>query len=83
MFSAIAALGHQTGHGMEEKSMAAAAEFTGLAADFRGRFLSTHKLAQSLRELVEEIDYWGHLVSENKDARDKDVVNGNSETSNP
>jgi DNA helicase-2/ATP-dependent DNA helicase PcrA len=23
---------------------------------------------------VEEIDYWGHLVSENKDARDKDVV---------
>ena len=74
MFSAIAALGHQVGHGQEEKSMAAAAEFTGLAEDFRGRFLSTRKLAQSLRELVEEIDYWGHLVSENKDARDKDVV---------
>jgi len=74
MFSAIAALGHQAGHGLEEKSMAAAAEFTGLAEDFRGRFLSTRKLAQSLRELVEEIDYWGHLVSENKDARDKDVV---------
>ena len=74
MFSAIAALGHQKGHGMEEKSMTAAAEFTGLAEEFRGRFLSTRKLAQSLRELVEEIDYWGHLVSENKDARDKDVV---------
>jgi DNA helicase-2/ATP-dependent DNA helicase PcrA len=74
IFSAIAALGHQKGLGLEEKSMAAAAEFTGLIEDFRTRFLSTRKLSQSLRELVEEIDYWGHLVSENKDARDKDVV---------
>jgi DNA helicase-2/ATP-dependent DNA helicase PcrA len=74
MFSAIAALGHQAGLGLEEKSMRAAEEFTGLVEDFRGRFLSTRKLAQSLRELVEELDYWGHLVSENKDARDKDVV---------
>jgi DNA helicase-2/ATP-dependent DNA helicase PcrA len=54
--------------------MTAAAEFAALVEDFRGRFLTTRKLAQSLRELVEEIDYWGHLVSENKEARDKDVV---------
>jgi DNA helicase-2/ATP-dependent DNA helicase PcrA len=74
MFSAIAALGHTGGLGLEEKSMSAAAEFTGLVEDFRDRFLSTRKLSPSLRELVEEIDYWGHLVSENKDARDKDVV---------
>ncbi|MGA2640141.1 MAG: UvrD-helicase domain-containing protein [Spirochaetia bacterium] len=73
LFSAIAALGRQ-GHGLEEKSMAAAAEFTGLVEDFRTRFLSARRLSQSLRELVEEIDYWGHLVSENKDARDKDIV---------
>jgi len=74
VFSALAAIGRQKGHGQEEKSMTAAAEFTGLVEDFRTRFLSTRKLSQSLRELVEEIDYWGHLVSENKDARDKDVV---------
>jgi len=74
VFSAIAALGHQEGHGLEEKSMAAAAEFAALVEEFRAKFLSTRKLSQSLRELVEEIDYWGHLLSENKDARDKDVV---------
>jgi DNA helicase-2/ATP-dependent DNA helicase PcrA len=54
--------------------MTAAAEFTGLVQEFRTRFLTPRKLAQSLRELVEEIDYWGHLLAENKDARDKDVV---------
>ncbi len=74
VFSALAALGRQKGAGQEEKSIAAAAEFTALVDDFRTRFLSSHRLAQSLRDLVEEIDYWGHLVSENRDARDKDVV---------
>ena len=82
IFSAIAALGRQAGLGLEEKSMTAASEFTGLVEEFRARFLAAHVtptgrrgvLAQSLRELVEEIDYWGHLLSENKDARDKDVV---------
>jgi DNA helicase-2/ATP-dependent DNA helicase PcrA len=74
MFSAMAALGRQKGQGLEEKSAAAAAEFTSVIEDFRGRFLARRKLAGSLRELVEEIDYWGHLVSDNKDARDKDVV---------
>ena len=74
MFSAIAALGHQGGLGLEERSMAAAAEFTGLVEDFRTRFLSTRRLSQSLRELVEEVDYWGHLVTENKDAKDLSLI---------
>jgi DNA helicase-2/ATP-dependent DNA helicase PcrA len=74
LFSAMSVLGTQTGLGLEEKSMAAAAEFTGLVAEFRQRFLSGGKMSQSLRALVEEIDYWGHLLSENKDAKDKDVV---------
>jgi len=73
MFSALAAMGHQAGLGVEEKSMRAAAEFTGLMEEVRPKFLSG-KLAQTLRELVEEIDYFEHLVIENKDARDKDVV---------
>ncbi len=73
MFSALAAVGHQAGLGVEEKGMKAAAEFTALLEDVRPKFHSG-KLAQTLRELVEEIDYFGHLVVENKDARDKDVV---------
>jgi len=73
MFSALAALGHQEGHGIEEKSGKAAAEFTVLVEEVRPKFLAG-KLAATLRELVEEIDYFGHLVVENKDARDKDVV---------
>jgi DNA helicase II / ATP-dependent DNA helicase PcrA len=73
IFSALAILGHQPGLGMEEKSMKAAAEFTDLVQEVRPRFLAG-KLAGTLRELVDEIDYFGHLVSENRDARDKDVV---------
>ena len=73
LFSALAALGHQPGQGVEEKSKKAAAEFTELVEDIRPKFLSG-KLAATLRELVEEIDYFGHLVIENNDARDKDVV---------
>ena len=65
-----------TGSGSRRSPWAAAAEFTG---DGRGvpREVPLRRKAswpQALRELVEEIDYWGHLVSENKDARDKDVV---------
>ncbi len=54
--------------------MAAARSSSALMEEYRGRFLSGGKMAQALRELVEEIDYWGHLLTENKDARDKDVV---------
>jgi DNA helicase-2/ATP-dependent DNA helicase PcrA len=74
LFSAIAAFGTQQGLGLEEKSRAAAAEFVELVTEYRSRFLSGNKLAQALRELVENIDYWGHLVTENKDAKNKDVV---------
>jgi len=74
LFSAIAALGTQPGLGLEEKSRAAAAEFVELVTEYRARFLAGNKLAQALRDLVEAIDYWGYLLLENKDAKDKDVV---------
>jgi DNA helicase-2/ATP-dependent DNA helicase PcrA len=74
LYSALAVLGRQKGGGLEERSMAAAVEFTELIEDFRTRFLASRMLSQSLRELVEEIDYWEHLVAENKDSRDKEVV---------
>jgi DNA helicase-2/ATP-dependent DNA helicase PcrA len=76
LFSALAALGHQHGLGIEEKSMSAASEFTGMVEEFRPKFLSggKGKLSGTLRELVDEIDYFGHLVTENRDAKDRDVV---------
>jgi DNA helicase-2/ATP-dependent DNA helicase PcrA len=74
LFSAIAAFGTQGGLGLEEKSRAAAAEFVELISGYRARFLGGSKLAQALRDLVEAIDYWGYLLVENKDAKDKDVV---------
>ncbi len=59
---------------MEEKLRTAVGEFAELISEYREKFLPGKKMADTLRELVEEIDYWGHLVSENKDARNKDVV---------
>jgi DNA helicase II / ATP-dependent DNA helicase PcrA len=74
LFSAIAALGSSPALLQEEKSRAAAAEFTEMIGEYRGKFVGGGKLADALRALVEEIDYWGWLVTENKEARDKDVV---------
>ena len=72
--SALAAGGAGPDHGLEEKARTAAAEFVELVAEFRSRLLGGKGMSAGLRSLVEEIDYWGHLVSENRDARDKDVV---------
>jgi DNA helicase-2/ATP-dependent DNA helicase PcrA len=78
LFSAVAALGQVHGQDrgahLEEKSRVAAAEFAELVQEARAGFMQPRGLAKALRELVEEVDYWGHLLSENRDARDKDVV---------
>ena len=77
LYSSLAAMGlagGEPGHGPEEKSAAAAAEFTELIGTFRQRFLAKKGMAKALRELVEDIDYWGHLLAENRDAKDKEVV---------
>jgi DNA helicase-2/ATP-dependent DNA helicase PcrA len=74
LFSALTMLSGRTEVTLEERSAKTAAEFADLVSRFRSRLMSGKKLAQGVRELVEEIDYWGHLVSENRDAKDKDVV---------
>jgi DNA helicase II / ATP-dependent DNA helicase PcrA len=79
LFSALAALGAPSAaaaaaaHG-EEKSRAAAAEFVDTISAFRQKLMVRKGMSTGLRELVEDIDYWGHLLTENKDAKDKDVV---------
>ena len=80
LFSALSALAAapQKDPAADEKTGANAAETLGEFADligkFRTRLVGGKKLAQGVRELVEGIDYWGHLLSENRDAKDKDVV---------
>ncbi len=75
LYSALAALAAAKGtDGVEERSAEAAGDFVGLIGDFRERFLRRKGMAGALRDLVEQIDYWGHLLSENRDAGDKDVV---------
>jgi len=68
LFSALSA------SDLDEKSRSAAEVFLDLVGRFRSKVIGGKKMAQGLRELVEEIDYWGHLLTENRDARDKDVV---------
>jgi len=40
-------------------------EFIELIEEYKERFNSKAKLADTLRDLVESIDYWGHLIQEN------------------
>ncbi len=74
LFSALSVLAAQPELGLEEKARAVAGEFVELIGEYRQKFLSGKGMSKALRELVEEIDYWGHLLSENRDAKDKDVV---------
>jgi DNA helicase-2/ATP-dependent DNA helicase PcrA len=53
--------------GLDEKSRGLIREFLHLVSGFRERFLGGKKMADAARALVEEIDYWGYLVSENKE----------------
>ena len=74
LFSAVSALASAPDALIDEKSRLALSEFVELIGESRARFMAAAGLARSLRELVEEIDYWAHLLSENRDARDSDVV---------
>jgi DNA helicase-2/ATP-dependent DNA helicase PcrA len=67
LFSAFSMLA-ETDAGLEARSREAVAEFLELVAEYRQRFVGrTAKLSQTLRDLVEAVGYWGHLVSEHPD----------------
>ncbi|MCX7028607.1 MAG: UvrD-helicase domain-containing protein [Spirochaetes bacterium] len=67
LFSAFTALVAADG-GLEERAREAVGEFLDLVAEYRQRFLGRKaKLSQTLRDLIDAIDYWPHLVSEYKD----------------
>ncbi len=67
LFSAFTSLADSEG-GLEDRSRSAVREFLDLVEGYRERFLGhKEKLAETLRGLVGDIDYWGHLVGEYKD----------------
>jgi DNA helicase-2/ATP-dependent DNA helicase PcrA len=55
------------GVGFDEKARGLIVEFLDLIERSRERFSPAKRMAEALKALVDEIDYWGHLVSETKD----------------
>ena len=65
LFSAISAVcAASDSQGVGERTKASLNDFLSLLSLFRARFLSGKKMAQTLSEFVENIDYWGYLVNE-------------------
>jgi DNA helicase-2/ATP-dependent DNA helicase PcrA len=66
LFGALAVLGAGQTPGLAEKVREPIGEFLELLEEFRERFhKDKRQMAAALRELVDRIDYWGHLVQEN------------------
>lgn len=64
LYSAISAICHSNEHGLSDKIKGSLQEFLDLTGFFKSRFLSGKKMAKTLEEFVENIDYWGYLVNE-------------------
>ncbi len=67
LYSSMAAAASGNASGLEDKTRGAVAEFLELIEGFRERFTTGKRMAETLHALVEEIDYWGYLVTETKD----------------
>ena len=68
LFGALNLLAHGEagpGSSLAEKAREPIGEFLELLEEFRDRFSGGRQMAAALRELVERIDYWGHLVQDN------------------
>jgi DNA helicase-2/ATP-dependent DNA helicase PcrA len=71
LFSALTSAAAGEVPGLEDRNRGLIVEFLELIGRAREKFFSGGKLAEALRALVDEVDYWGHVVSEN---RDKDTA---------
>ena len=66
LFGALNVLAAGPGQSTAEKAREPIGEFLELLEEFRERFHKGSKqMAAALRELVQRIDYWGHLVQDN------------------
>ncbi len=66
LYSAIAAVAAASDGPVAPKAVAELQEFVDLVEGYRERAHEGRKLADTVAALVDEIGYWGHLVSESK-----------------
>ncbi len=64
LFGAIAAELHAADSRLGKRARADLASFHSLVEEYRSRIFAKRKMTEALRALVEEIDYWAHLVAE-------------------
>jgi DNA helicase-2/ATP-dependent DNA helicase PcrA len=60
----ILTLAEDEGNPLGKRARADLEEFIALMEEFRPKFLKHGHIADSLRQLIAKIDYWGHLVGE-------------------
>lgn len=66
LYSAISAIRNTSDAEINKKANTELSEFTGMIEYYRQKFFSRNRMAETLKSLVEHIDYWGHLVQEYK-----------------
>ncbi|MDX9800842.1 MAG: 3'-5' exonuclease, partial [Spirochaetia bacterium] len=64
LYSAISAICYSNEHPLGDKIKGSLKEFLDFTNFFKSRFLTGKKMAKTLEEFVENIDYWGYLVNE-------------------
>ena len=64
LYSAIAMATHAADSPLSSRASADLSAFHDLIEEYRPRVLSGRNLADTIRSLVDEIDYWAHLVGE-------------------
>jgi DNA helicase-2/ATP-dependent DNA helicase PcrA len=67
LYSAVAALVHAADAPLTSGAKANLSSFHSLIEEHRPRLLSGREMAQQIKQLVDDIDYWSHLVSEHPD----------------
>ncbi|MDC7225791.1 MAG: 3'-5' exonuclease [Spirochaetales bacterium] len=65
IFSAMTLVVRDADSSLKDSLRAHITEFLDLINGYRERFLSGKKMTVSLRALIDEIDYWGYLITDN------------------
>ncbi|MFW5685112.1 MAG: ATP-dependent helicase [Spirochaetota bacterium] len=64
LFSAISAQIHAADSTLGKRAIADLHAFHQLVEEYRSRLFAPRKMADTVRKLIDEIDYWAHLVAE-------------------
>lgn len=65
IFSAMTLVARDVDSSLKDSLRVHISEFIELINSYRERFLSGKKMTASLRSIIDEIDYWGYLITDN------------------